>query len=148
MVEHRSAESEGLRFDSSRELRIFLYATLVIWRKTSFCIIFLFRGQGKEGINWIWNTWKVTGFCDRSEKRKTAKQLFISSQLTGLKESPYYIILHWVKKHIEGKRKKSNWNYRQSEKPQLKTNLSKTRKREWKTSTPASLCDIWCKMTR
>ena len=39
VVEHRSAESEGLRFDSSWGLRIFLFLqTLVTRRKTSFSI--------------------------------------------------------------------------------------------------------------
>ena len=37
VVEHRNAESEGLRFDSSwRHRFFFLYPMLVTWRKTSF----------------------------------------------------------------------------------------------------------------
>ena len=40
VVEHRSAECEGLRFDSSLGLRIFLYPTLVTRRKIIFpCVL-------------------------------------------------------------------------------------------------------------
>ena len=45
VVEHRSAESEGLRVDSSGGLRIFLCPTLVTRRKTSFFSCHVYSGS-------------------------------------------------------------------------------------------------------